>query len=59
LLVFSTYPVKKSISKRPPITSIGKKIRMNLDLNNLEYSQRIMREINPIAVAFMGIVVAG
>jgi hypothetical protein len=32
---------------------------MNLDLNNLEYSQRIMREINPIAVAFMGIVVAG
>jgi hypothetical protein len=32
---------------------------MNLDLNNLEYSQRIIREINPTAVAFMGIVVAG
>tara|TARA_B100001146_G_scaffold155512_1_gene136780 strand:- start:156 stop:335 length:180 start_codon:yes stop_codon:yes gene_type:complete len=59
LLVFSRYPVKTSIPKRPPITSIGKNIRMNLDLNNLEYSQMIIREINPIAVAFMGIVVAG
>jgi len=59
LLVFSRYPVKKSISKSPPMPNIGKKIRQNLDLNNLEYSQRIIREMDPTVVAFIGIVVAG
>jgi hypothetical protein len=57
LLVFSRYPVKKSISIRPPITDIGKIIRQNLDLNNLEYSQRMIRERIETTVAFIGIVV--
>ena len=57
LLVFSRNSVKKGANKSPPITSIRKIIRNNLDLNNFEYSQRMIRERIETAVVFMGIAV--
>lgn len=57
LLVFSRNSVKKGANKSPPITSIRKIIRNNLDLNNFEYSQRMIRERIETTVVFMGIAV--
>ena len=57
MLTFSRNTVKKGADKSPVTISIRKKIPKNLDLNNLEYSQRMIRERIETTVAFIGIVV--
>jgi RNA binding exosome subunit len=57
LLVVSRNPVKKRVDKSSPITSIWKKIRNNLDLNNLEYSQKMIRKRIETTMIFIGMVV--